>query len=69
MTYEYECEKCGAVNEVEHGMNDTPDVLCQTCGGKTRRLVTGGTGYIFKCGGFYSTTHKPIERYEDVADE
>jgi len=30
--YEYECWKCREVFEVEHGMNDRPDVQCPKCG-------------------------------------
>ena len=31
---------------------------CEECGGKIERVITGGTGLIFKGSGFYLTDYK-----------
>ena len=31
---------------------------CESCGGKVKRLITEGTGLIFKGSGFYLTDYK-----------
>jgi len=36
-------------------MADEPLKTCPTCGKAVRRLINGGTGVIFKGGGFYVT--------------
>jgi len=36
-------------------MNDEPLKTCPECGGELRRIITGGTGIIFKGNGFYVT--------------
>ena len=30
---------------------------CDTCGGKVKRIISGGTGMIFKGNGFYLTDY------------
>lgn len=51
MIYEYECT-CGNVQEEIHGMNESPEILCVECQDVMKRLITGGTGIIFKGGGW-----------------
>jgi predicted nucleic acid-binding Zn ribbon protein len=36
-------------------MSDEPLKTCPKCGKELRRLINGGTGIIFKGGGFYVT--------------
>jgi len=59
-TYEYQCQTCGKV--FEHFQSMTEDALktCpfDGCQGKVKRLVSGGTGLIFKGSGFYETDYK-----------
>jgi predicted nucleic acid-binding Zn ribbon protein len=38
-------------------MSDTPIQKCSVCDNKLRRLVSGGTGLIFKGSGFYLTDY------------
>ena len=40
MRYDYEC-KCGYVEEIEHGMKETPKVKCKKCGGKMVKQICG----------------------------
>jgi predicted nucleic acid-binding Zn ribbon protein len=39
-------------------MSELPISNCENCGGKVKRLITGGTGLIFKGTGFYLTDYK-----------
>lgn len=39
-------------------MSDDPITVCPKCGGETHRLISGGTGFIFKGSGFYTTDYK-----------
>lgn len=58
-TYDYECESCGDIFEVFHGMTEEPDVSCEKCGStETRKKITSGSGIIFKGSGFYTTDYK-----------
>ncbi len=59
-TYEYECQKCGKTFEVFQSMKDAPITKCVTpkCRGKVVRLVSAGSGLIFKGSGFYITDYK-----------
>ncbi|MDR0707570.1 MAG: zinc ribbon domain-containing protein [Treponema sp.] len=54
-TYEYECKDCGHVFEAFQSMKDEPLKVCPECGKEIRRLITGGSGVIFKGAGFYIT--------------
>jgi len=57
-TYEYECDKCKKHFDIFHGMTDTKIQKCPKCGGKTHRLISPGSGVIFKGTGFYDTDYK-----------
>ncbi len=59
-TYDYECQKCGHVFEVFHGMSEAPKVKCEKkgCGGKAKKQIGAGSGLIFKGSGFYITDYK-----------
>ena len=39
-------------------MRDFPFSICKECGGKIERVISGGTGLIFKGSGFYLTDYK-----------
>ncbi|NLI34032.1 MAG: zinc ribbon domain-containing protein [Deltaproteobacteria bacterium] len=56
-TYEYRCESTGRIFEQTQSMSDEPTKICPECGGPATRLVSGGTGVIFKGHGFYSTDY------------
>jgi putative FmdB family regulatory protein len=57
-TYEYECLQCKHRFEEFQNITDKPLVKCPKCGGKIRRLISGGAGLIFKGSGFYVTDYK-----------
>ena len=56
-TYDYKCEskKCGKIAEVIHGMTSSPEVVCEACGRRMKRMIGGGSGIIFKGTGYYCT--------------
>ena len=57
-TYEYECTKCHHLLEEFQKITDQPLTKCPVCGGKLRRLISGGSGLIFKGSGFYATDYR-----------
>jgi putative FmdB family regulatory protein len=55
-SYDYECNACGHSFEAFQSMSDDPLKTCPECNEKSlRRLITGGSGIIFKGSGFYVT--------------
>ena len=56
--YEYECEDCGKRVEVFLIGKENEPEKCENCGGKLKRLISGGVGFIFKGSGFYATDYK-----------
>ncbi|MCP4570416.1 MAG: zinc ribbon domain-containing protein [FCB group bacterium] len=65
-TYQYKCPECD--NEFEEFQNITEQPLskCPQCGGKPRRIITGGAGFILKGSGFYATDYRS-ESYKAAA--
>ena len=59
-TYEYECKNCGNIFEQFHGINENPHIFCPKCGkdDNIERLISAGSGLIFKGSGFYITDYK-----------
>jgi len=51
--YDYKCEGCGYQFEIFQKMVEEPLTICPKCGEEIRRIITGGTGIIFKGAGFY----------------
>ena len=57
-TYDYRCVSCGHQFEAFQSMRDEQLKVCPECGGRIERLISGGTGLIFKGSGFYITDYK-----------
>jgi putative FmdB family regulatory protein len=64
-TYEYICKKCKHMFELFQSMFDAPRKTCPECKGAVRRLVSGGSGLIFKGSGFYLTDYKNKKSSKD----
>ena len=52
-------------------MTEPPLSICEECGGKIERIITGGTGLIFKGSGFYLTDYndekkKSVDPSDDI---
>ncbi len=55
-TYDYQCDSCGHVFEAFQSMSADPLRECPECKeAALRRLISGGSGIIFKGSGFYVT--------------
>ena len=55
-TYDYQCDSCGHVFEAFQSMSEDPLKSCPECKEEAlRRLISGGSGVIFKGSGFYVT--------------
>ncbi len=57
-TYEYRCKECGHQFEEFQNITAEPIKECPACQGKVERLISGGTGLIFKGSGFYITDYQ-----------
>lgn len=57
-TYEYECGNCGKHFDYFQSMSDAPKQTCEECGGQLTKLLSAGSGLIFKGSGFYITDYK-----------
>ena len=60
-TYEYICKDCGEKFEHFQSMSSSPLEFhdgCKNSGSNVERVISGGTGLIFKGSGFYLTDYK-----------
>ena len=74
-TYDYFCKKCQNTFEYFQSMSDSALEKCPKCNNKLRRLISGGSGLIFKGSGFYLTDYaqkkenKPTSKNEKKTDK
>ncbi len=68
-TYQYRCKKCQF--EFEERQSITADALtdCTQCDGKVERVITGGSGFIFKGQGFYTTDYRTSNYKKEAAKD
>ena len=66
-TYDYKCPGCGHRFEQFRPMT-APDTNCPICGKKAKRLISAGSGFLFKGSGFYETDHRSNE-YKRKAEQ
>ena len=58
-TYDYICNDCEKMYEYFQSMSDAPIRECPDCNKNSlRRIISGGTGLIFKGSGYYLTDYK-----------
>ena len=58
-TYDYKCKACGHTFEEIQSMSAKKLVICPSCGKPALvRLMSSGTGLVFKGSGFYLTDYK-----------
>ena len=66
-TYEYKCDACGHRFELFQSITASHVRKCPKCGKlKVRRLLSTGTGVIFKGSGFYTTDYRS-SAYKEAA--
>ncbi len=64
-TYEYLCKDCGERFEHFQSMSSSPleeHPNCTKEGKNVKRVISGGTGLIFKGSGFYLTDYKKADK-------
>jgi len=66
-TYEYLCGKCGEF-EKEQRITDPELTKCPHCGGKAKRQVGGGGGFIRKGGNWVSKMASPGDSPKKITD-
>jgi len=54
--YEYECRKCGHQVEIRQRFSDQPMTVCESCGGKMKKLISQSTFHL-KGTGWYVTDY------------
>jgi len=57
-TYEYQCRKCRKRHEAFQSITAKPLTKCPRCGGRLKRLLGTGSGFLFKGSGFYITDYR-----------
>ncbi len=61
-TYQYICKNCGHELEELQSMKEPELVKCPKCGMETlARIMSSGSGLIFKGSGFYKTDYNKTE--------
>jgi putative FmdB family regulatory protein len=68
-TYEYKCSKCSHLFEDLQKISDPPLKKCPKCGAPVERIISGGSGLIFKGSGFYITDYKKSGEKKEPASE
>ena len=64
-TYEYECQKCHKPHEAYQSITAKALTKCPKCGGRLKRLMGSGAGFLFKGSGFYITDYRS-KSYQDA---
>ena len=66
-TYNYKCDNCGIKFSIFQSINDKTFSNCKKCNtmGSIDRIITGGTGMIFKGDGFYVTDYTDYGKNKD----
>ena len=54
--YEYECTKCGKIEEIFQKFSDKPRVKCKHCSGKLHKLISHSSFHL-KGTGWYVTDY------------
>ena len=60
--YDYQCNACHAVFEVEHAMGAKPRVKCPACGSTNTVKQFGAAGVHFTGSGFYVTDSRNSDK-------
>lgn len=63
-TYEYQCQKCRKRHEAFQSITAKPLAKCPRCGGRLKRLLGRGSGFLFKGSGFYTTDYRSTHYQE-----
>jgi len=61
-TYEYKCEGCEHQFETIQSMKDEALSECPKCHGSLHRLISGGSGFTLKGGGWYKDLYSSTKK-------
>ena len=64
--YEYECTKCGEIEEIFQKFSDKPLVKCKHCSGKLQKLISHSSFHL-KGTGWYVTDYANKSRSSSTA--
>tara|TARA_B000000609_G_C24014719_1_gene262137 strand:- start:372 stop:617 length:246 start_codon:yes stop_codon:yes gene_type:complete len=64
-SYNYQCKKCDVVFSIFQKMSDEPISNCKVCNSLLKRIISGGSGMIFKGNGFYITDYSKSKNKKD----
>ena len=68
-TYEYGCAECGSEWEEIQRITAPPIEVCPKCGkSSAHRLISAGTGFILKGGGWYSDLYSSAKPAANKVD-
>ena len=70
--YEYECTKCGKIEEVYQKFSDKPLTKCKLCSGKLHKLISHSSFHLKGTGWYatdYASTSKPTIAASKKNDE
>ena len=68
-TYQYKCGDCRHEFEEVQSMKDDALTQCPECEGKIQRIISGGSGFLFKGSGFYITDYRSSQYKKDASKE
>ena len=68
-TYAYTCPSCGHEFQKFHKMSVKARPKCPECGAVAQRQITGGSGFLLKGSGFYSTDYRTPGDKADRAEK
>lgn len=68
-TYEYLCQKCKHQFDQFQPISAKPLTQCPQCKGKICRVISGGSGVLFKGSGFYATDYRSSSYKEKAKQE
>ncbi len=57
-TYVYRDPVTGDEKEVFHSMSASPEIVNEKTGNRMERVISGGSGFLFKGSGFYITDNR-----------
>ena len=69
-TYDYTCNDCNKMYEYFQSMSEDALTKCPECKkDNLRRIISGGTGLIFKGSGYYLTDYKNKKDKKNTAED
>jgi putative FmdB family regulatory protein len=68
-TYEYRCFECEKHFEKFQSISEPSLSECVYCGGRVERLISGGSGLLFRGSGFHITDYRSASYKKEASKE